>query len=103
MIASSIELIISQRLVRKICVHCQGNKNIQCDYCQNSRYFGRIGVFEFLEIDSVIKDHLNSDYRESFVRGHMQQKQNQSLSQHSQKLIDQKITDKREIQRVFGQ
>jgi type IV pilus assembly protein PilB len=61
-IAHSVQLIIAQRLVRKLCIHCKGEKKsnstgIHCDHCING-YSGRIAVFEFLpllpEIASMI-------------------------------------------------
>ncbi len=72
LIAYAINGIISKRLVRKICPHCQtqynplpellkffelektGHQFIKgegCDQCQGTGYFGRTGLFEVLELD----------------------------------------------------
>lgn len=85
-IASTLATSISQRLVRKICPHCKkerlmtdkekniiqaiGNKYgvefnlkdlktydpVGCKKCNNSGFFGRIGVFEILNLNDEIKE-----------------------------------------------
>ncbi len=63
-IASSLTLVISQRLVRKLCdfckqpaqhTHLQGYQAVGCEYC-NQGYHGRIGIFEILPISAEWKD-----------------------------------------------
>lgn len=83
LIASTINIAIGQRLVRKICPDCKIKKHISidevkslseilpkedlskyenfyqgsgCDKCDNSGYRGRIGIFEVLEIDDDTRD-----------------------------------------------
>lgn len=77
LLMSSLNLIFSQRLVRKLCASCkkarattevekkllQGFSNQNevfepgsCPQCLNSGYRGRIGIFEFLPLDEEIKD-----------------------------------------------
>lgn len=83
LIASTINIAIGQRLVRKICTDCKIKKPVSldemkslseilpketlakyenfyqgagCDKCDNSGYRGRIGIFEILEIDDDIRD-----------------------------------------------
>ena len=41
---NSLQLVIAQRLVRKICTHCQSNG---CEHCYQG-YKGRIGVYQLL-------------------------------------------------------
>ena len=85
-IASTLATSISQRLVRRLCPKCkkerefsQEEKNIietlgkkynvdfnlkdaktydacGCDYCNNTGYYERIGIFEILDIDDEIKE-----------------------------------------------
>lgn len=77
-IASSLSLIIAQRLVRKLCRHCKKSANIphdillaqgfseadlntpiyepgQCSKCTNG-YRGRTGIFEVMPVTPAIKD-----------------------------------------------
>ena len=86
LVASTVNVIIAQRLVRKICEICKGTRNITkeellknlpsevinkcvgkkttvtiyqgagCKICHMTGYSGRIGVFEVLEITKAIRD-----------------------------------------------
>lgn len=82
LISSSLILVVSQRLARKICPHCKepmlyGQKkkledNSQyseelfyhspgCKRCNNTGYTGRIGIFEILRISEPIKLLIEED------------------------------------------
>jgi type IV pilus assembly protein PilB len=80
LIASSLEGVLAQRLVRKICVHCRtpyepseallrqiglsvhdiGDKNFYygtgCDQCNQTGYRGRKGIYELLDISEPIRE-----------------------------------------------
>jgi type IV pilus assembly protein PilB len=86
LVASTVNVIIAQRLVRKICEICKGTRNITkeellknlssdvvnrflsnkdsmtiyqgagCKICHFTGYSGRIGVFEVLEVTKAIKE-----------------------------------------------
>ena len=87
LIATTINITIAQRLVRRICPNCIESEEIYfsevekllgknlalklpqtkkgkvrlfrgrgCPLCQNTGYLGRIGIFEILEMQEVIKD-----------------------------------------------
>jgi type II secretory ATPase GspE/PulE/Tfp pilus assembly ATPase PilB-like protein len=83
LIASTVNIVVGQRLVRRICPKC-GEKHklteleqksleqtlpkdrlkkehvfmhgVGCDYCNNSGYHGRIGINEVLIVDDDIRD-----------------------------------------------
>lgn len=74
LVAASLECVIAQRLVRKICEHCKTSytpndeersffasdikqlyRGAGCEYCFNTGYKGRIGVFEIFHITDDIK------------------------------------------------
>lgn len=85
LVASSIELVIAQRLVRRLCPDCAGTEPISqvkvrdtlailgldasladgvthvpkpcgCERCRNTGYRGRIGLFEILKPDESLHD-----------------------------------------------
>lgn len=87
LIASSVELIIAQRLVRRLCTRCArpvrkgrdeilpclaalgiapdvagGDETIHepagCDYCRGIGYKGRVGIFEILPVSEAIHDQI---------------------------------------------
>jgi type IV pilus assembly protein PilB len=83
LIAASLNAVIAQRLVRKICTHCKepcpAPDNLRkyldkagidssrvchgkgCDQCRNSGYAGRAGIFELLVVDEKFRDMINTD------------------------------------------
>ena len=88
-VASTLRCIVAQRLVRRLCPHCslvddsvshEDEKELRrigkrlglahahprkaspegCFYCQNSGYYGRIGVYEILEINGELEDRISA-------------------------------------------
>lgn len=88
LVSSTINLIIAQRLVRKICSQCRRSvetkpeeltqyisndlikeyfpetlrlyKGEGCSVCQNSGYSGRIGIFEIMPITESLREAINT-------------------------------------------
>ncbi len=77
LIASATNLIVAQRLVRKVCLHCSkpdpqsafllkslgaqgkaGNwlRGTGCSHCGNTGFKGRVGIFEFMKISEEIRE-----------------------------------------------
>jgi type II secretory ATPase GspE/PulE/Tfp pilus assembly ATPase PilB-like protein len=86
-IASALEGIIAQRLVRKVCTHCRCElpvdpellqllripshtfpgsvyKGKGCDRCNNTGYLDRLGVFEVFVMNDDFRQMINSNYKE---------------------------------------
>lgn len=94
LVASSLKVVIAQRLVRRICESCaapyqpevndqqllmhlknylktarpQFRKGTGCPHCHNTGYRGRIGVFEMLEITRPMADALRDNNVREFNR-----------------------------------
>ena len=84
LIAATIRLVISQRLVRLVCPHCRqvvkpSPEHVQvasmvdagapgwtyvrgagCPKCHHTGYLGRTGIFEFLEVNDVLREMIMS-------------------------------------------
>jgi len=80
LVATSVQLIAAQRLVRRICANCKEEVEVTpqallnlgyrkdelgtfvifkgrgCDKCNNTGYKGRVGLVEVMEIDDSIRD-----------------------------------------------
>ncbi|MEI7462977.1 MAG: GspE/PulE family protein [Candidatus Taylorbacteria bacterium] len=56
LLASTLRLIIAQRLVRTMCHECFAEG---CDRCGNSGYHGRIVIAEVCEVDTLLRDHIS--------------------------------------------
>ena len=64
LVASSLECIIAQRLVRLLCSKCKkksGNEYmpVGCDQCGGSGFFGRTAIHEFFVLDEEIKNFIS--------------------------------------------
>ncbi|MBN2589338.1 MAG: Flp pilus assembly complex ATPase component TadA, partial [Sedimentisphaerales bacterium] len=92
LLASTVNLIIAQRLVRRICERCKEPVQMSeeqlermkisperaknavlyhgagCNACANTGYYGRLPIFEFLVIDGEIREELVSGAKESRIR-----------------------------------
>ena len=127
-VGSSLLGILAQRLVRRICDRCRedapldgrqrgwldamvGPKARQltfkrgagCPRCHNTGYYGRIGVFELLRIDTALADALRHDDSAEFVRIARSQKGFKPLSMAAFEYACQGITSMDEVMRLSGQ
>ncbi|WP_392560632.1 GspE/PulE family protein [Orbus mooreae] len=122
LIASSLKLIIAQRLVRKLCNHCKMIADVKhnaqhyvispnschfiaqgCSQCSNG-YSGRIGVYEFLLVNQQLQALLlsNSECSLNQIEQIIQQNNIKTLSSSGKELVTQGITSIAEVQRVLG-
>ncbi|MBS9435753.1 type II secretion system protein GspE [Photorhabdus noenieputensis] len=120
MAASCIKLIIAQRLVRKLCLHCRKQQteetviNIEnnslfikqwlavgCEHCF-SGYYGRTAIYEFLEITYDIQQILSEQNPKNVQKTIMSQRKDTLLSSGIL-LVEQGITSLEEIYQVTGQ
>lgn len=65
LVASSLECVIAQRLVRLLCDKCKkksGEEYIPagCDSCNGNGFFGRAAIHEFFVLDEEIKDFVSN-------------------------------------------
>jgi len=98
LLASTLNLIVAQRLVRKICDRCKEPVELSeevlkrlkvspeqakgavfyhgrgCKTCGNTGYLGRLPIFEFLVMNSDMREKLISSANESQIRAMSRQK-----------------------------
>ena len=121
LLASSLNLIIAQRLVRKICEHCkkpvkliddvlkrlkinpQEIKNTVfyhgkgCKFCAETGYYGRVPIFEFLVMDNDMRDALVAGEGEAKIRAMARQKGYGGLLESGVNKILQGLTTAEEV------
>ena len=60
LVSSALFGVLSQRLVRKICPVCHGEKQaVKCRKCNGTGYKGRSGIFELLILDDELREAVN--------------------------------------------
>ncbi|HEY3861115.1 MAG TPA: GspE/PulE family protein [Verrucomicrobiae bacterium] len=122
LVASSLEAVLAQRLVRVLCPECKTEdtstttaalkelvgiasnvkiyRGVGCQACRNTGYHGRHGIFEWMDLTSeirqmVLKSSSSGEIREAAVRDGMR-----SLSDDGWRLIGMGITTPEEVMRV---
>jgi len=122
LIAASLNGVLAQRLVRKICQNCKEHyelpDNIKrslegtdidygqlvrgkgCDKCRNSGYSGRTGVYELLVVDENYRKVINQDASVNNIRAAFEQTGALSLFNDGIIKVKQGLTTVEEILRI---
>ena len=124
LIASSVNGVIAQRLVRVICPHCKEQYvpstedllNIRmkdtetapfnvyrgkgCDHCKNSGYSGRTGIYEVFPMSARIKEMIASRASEGEIRQTAIAEGMKTLGENALEKVRMGITTLDEIRRV---
>lgn len=128
LIAASLNAVLAQRLVRKICAKCKEIYQVPqkmrkyleksgidpeqvfagkgCDYCRGSGYVGRIGIYELLVVDDNFRDRINKDSSVNNMRRSFIKSGQASLFEDGLEKVRQGLTTIEEIIRVteiYGQ
>ncbi len=127
LIAATLNAVISQRLIRRLCTDCteihvatpqeiawlnaQGFSNTPhewrrgrgCPFCNNSGFRGRIGVFELLEIDIPLADALRSEASTGIAQTARRQSGYVSLVRRALGYAEDGLTSLSEVLRLFGE
>ena len=128
LIAASLNAVLAQRLVRKICPECkqlcQVPSNMKsylrkagvnpeevfagagCENCRGSGYVGRIGIYELLIVDDLFREMINKDPSAGNMRQGFFKSGQASLFDDGIKKVQQGLTTIEEVLRVtevYGQ
>jgi len=124
LLASALNLVIAQRLVRRICDHCKepiklteevikhlGISNDQaessvfyhgrgCPACGETGYLGRLPIFEFLDVDNEVSEKIIANAPESQIREVSRKKGYGGLLDSGVKKVLQGLTTAEEVIRI---
>ena len=124
LVASSVQGILAQRLVRVICKDCKEEVKVQeselralhlpidlikdktayrgrgCEKCKNTGYHGRIGIMELLMIDDEIRQMINRKASSTDIRKRAREIGMRTLREDGIQKIHSGITSLEEIARV---
>ncbi|MHC4636021.1 MAG: GspE/PulE family protein [Planctomycetota bacterium] len=125
MMASGLSIIVSQRLLRKLCEYCKKKVELTpaqihnfhkkgvncrhifqgkgCEKCHDTGYRGRIAVFDMLPITSELKTSISqNDMLISELRKNGDRKGKSNLQKQALKKVVSGITSFEELKRVVG-
>jgi len=89
---SSLELILNQRLLRRVCADCHGAR---CDACLQTGYHGRVAVLEWLRLDAAQREQVRTKGSGALEVKH-------SIRDAARELVKAGVTNAEEFERVFS-
>ena len=89
---SAVDLVLNQRLVRRLCPDCQG---AGCARCLATGYRGRAPLVEWIKIDEPLRSRVRAEGPSVIAPEH-------SLLAAARELLLQKRSDEKELRRVLG-
>ena len=128
MVATSLQAVVAQRLVRVICESCATDYELKpteevwlkyelgdtvmqrkyrhgrgCSHCNGSGFRGRTGVYEMLEMTEAVADAANSLDPSAFLKAAYAQMAGQTLRRHAVALVVHGKTTVSEAMRISNQ
>lgn len=91
-VASAVELVLNQRLVRRLCGQCRGEG---CDACLRTGYKGRIPVVEWLKVG----EGMRAQVRAKDLSGVRPQR---SLEESAREVLRRGWSNEKEYRRMLG-
>jgi type II secretory ATPase GspE/PulE/Tfp pilus assembly ATPase PilB-like protein len=91
-VASAVELVLNQRLIRKVCPACDG---AGCETCLHTGYQGRVPLVEWLRVDEKMREQIRRRELSSLAPA-------QTLEASARSLVNQGVTNETEFKRIFG-
>ena len=124
LVASSLRAVMAQRLVKRLCDHCQEDQQADeqekawllsldaeisqfsfrhgrgCHHCNNTGYSGRIGIYELLEMDEKMISAMRKNSAEDFAQAAMAHPKFRPLALCALDYAKQKVTSLDEVFRI---
>jgi type II secretory ATPase GspE/PulE/Tfp pilus assembly ATPase PilB-like protein len=91
-VASAVELVLTQRLIRKVCPACDG---AGCETCLHTGYQGRVPLVEWLRVDEKMREQIRRRELSAIAPA-------QTLEASARSLVNQGVTNETEFKRIFG-
>ena len=91
-VATAAELVLNQRLIRRLCGECRGKG---CVACLQTGYQGRVPLVEWLRLDESMRAQIRQHNLQSLAPIH-------SLETSARALVQQSVTNEAEYKRVLG-
>jgi general secretion pathway protein E len=107
-VTSSIQAVINQRLVRRLCDHCKTQNSDQtfiaagCPRCLETGYTGRLLLAEAIQLDRTLRQAVLSRADLEELEMILATQGRDTMAMHAEQLIRDGHTSKQEIARVLG-
>ncbi len=99
LLASTLKLVIAQRLVRNVCPECSSEG---CEQCRFSGYSGRSVIAEALEVDKGLKKLLASQADQNAISEYAKSQGMKNIREDGAEKVEWGITSIEEVLRVLN-
>jgi len=99
LLASCLQLVVAQRLVRRLCPECHGENSTGCANCSGSGFQGRIGIYEMMPVDEAISEAIQKRESVSAIRGLARKAGWLDISADGKEKVEAKLTTMAEVMR----
>ena len=99
LLSGIINLIVAQRLLRRICANCHGAK---CDVCHQTGYKGRLAIAELMVPNRAIEDLIVAQGSAAAFAEAAKAAGMQTMAEDGYLKVKQGLTDEAEVIRVTG-
>ena len=104
LLAETLTVIVSQRLVRRLCAHhntgkpLNGKNDNNCLRCRGTGYSGRIPVYEILKVNSLVRNRIQAGESGNKLIRPDTELYFHTIEQTAQRLAKEGLTDWKELQ-----
>jgi general secretion pathway protein E len=99
LVASTVEAVLAQRLVRTWCRDCRG---AGCDDCRHAGYRGRVGIHELLVMSDALRAAVQAGTDSATLRRLAEAEGMRTLRAEGERLVAAGITSREEVLRVVA-
>ncbi|WP_333585355.1 type II secretion system ATPase GspE [Phenylobacterium sp.] len=123
LLASTVRLILAQRLVRRLCPHCRRPETVDetlaarvglpagathfraqgCGHCNQTGYVGRIGLYEAIRVDDQIRRMISEGASEDDIAAQARRNGGGTLAAEARACVTEGLTTVEEALRVSRQ
>jgi type IV pilus assembly protein PilB len=120
LIASALTAVVAQRLVRTICPKCKTTHHLSdeflkvhqlsadiqyysgkgCEFCQNTGFLGRTGIYEIFEVDDRLREAIVTQTHQNTLRDLAKEKGMRLLFESGMEMVKRGVTTIDEVLRV---
>lgn len=99
LVASTVQAVLAQRLVRRVDPACSGTG---CEVCRGTGFVGRLGIYELLVMDDRLRAELLRGGDASSLRRAMIDAGSATLVEDGRRQVAAGVTTEQEVQRVVA-
>ena len=108
LLAATLNGVVAQRLVRKLCPHCKKNSSAEnyeavgCEHCRGTGYSGRIALHEILRVDKDLRSLIRNSRDLDEIKSLALKNGLKTLENDALEKVSAGLTTFEEIRRVLG-